>query len=138
MPTSSAMMSLERRAFQMINAKRAANGEPPLVWDAELSRMAQLHSQNMARQSFFGHVGPDGLDMEDRARRRGISGWQILAENVAYNQGFEDPAGFAVERWMRSDKHRGNILNRQFTRSGIGVAQAADGSIFFTQVFISR
>ena len=75
--------------------------------------------------------------MADRARAAGIRGWRVLGENIAYNQGFDDPSGFAVERWMGSSMHRANILNSQFTRSGIGVARAADGSIYFTQVFMS-
>ncbi|HEY0006022.1 MAG TPA: CAP domain-containing protein [Pyrinomonadaceae bacterium] len=137
-PVSAAVMSLERRAFELINETRRARGQQPLVWDEELCRMARVHSQNMAGQNFFDHIGPDGMDMETRARTRGITGWRALAENIAYNQGFDDPAGFAVERWVHSEKHRANLLNRQFTRSAIGVARAADGRIFFTQVFMGR
>ena len=130
--------SLERRAFDLINAQRISNGEQPLVWDAELCRMARLHSENMARQQFFDHTGPDGSTMQERARNSNIRGWTALAENIAYNQGFDDPAAFAVERWMRSHKHRDNILNQSFTRSAVGIARAADGRVFLTQVFIAR
>ncbi len=128
----------EQRAFAMVNEQRAANGEEPLVWDAELCRMARAHSAHMAAQNFFDHVGPDGLDMVARAHAANLYGWQALGENIAYNQGFDDPASFAVERWMHSTKHRTNILNAQFSRSGLGVARAADGRIFFTQVFAAR
>ncbi len=130
--------SIERRAFELINARRSANGEEPLVWDEELCRMARQHSESMARLDFFNHVGRDGRDTVDRARALSIRGWRALAENIAYNQGFDDPAAFAVERWMLSAKHRSNILNTMFTRSGLGIARAADGRIFFTQVFIAR
>jgi uncharacterized protein YkwD len=129
--------SLERRAFDLINAERRQRGESPLQWDAELSQLARQHSLNMARSGALGHTGPDGRDMAERARAMGIRGWRVLGENVAYNQGFDDPSAFAVERWMGSSKHRANILNRQFTRTGIGVARAADGSIYFTQVFVN-
>jgi uncharacterized protein YkwD len=130
--------SLERRAFDLINAQRSANGEPPLVWDAELCRMARVHSENMARMDFFDHTGPDGRDMVERAHGSNVRGWSALAENIAYNQGFDDPAAFAVERWMRSNKHRDNILNANFTRSAVGIARSADGRVFLTQVFIAR
>ena len=135
MPASAT--TLERRAFDLINAQRRAKGQSPLVWDAELCRMARMHSQTMASQGFFNHVGPDGLDTADRARMNGLY-WKVLGENIAYNQGYDDPAGFAVERWMISGKHRANILNPQFNRSAIGVAQSADGRVFLTQVFIAR
>jgi uncharacterized protein YkwD len=129
--------SLERRAFDLVNAERRTRGESPLQWDAELSQLARQHSMNMARSNSLDHRGPDGRDMAERARSMGIRGWRVLGENIAYNQGFDDPSAFAVERWMGSSKHRANILNRQFTRTGIGVARAADGSIYFTQVFVN-
>jgi uncharacterized protein YkwD len=130
--------SLERRAFELINAQRIANGESPLVWDAELCRMARMHSESMARGGFFDHTGPDGRDMVTRAHGRNVRGWSALAENIAYNQNYADPAAFAVERWMRSHKHRDNILNASFTRSGVGIARSSDGKVFLTQVFIAR
>ena len=133
-----AATSMEMRVFELINEQRAANGEPLLVWDAELCRMAREHSEKMVRLDFINHVGPDGLDMVARAHANGISGWRALGENIAYNQGFDDPAAFAVERWMKSTKHRSNILRAQFTHSAIGIARAADGGVFFTQVFITR
>jgi uncharacterized protein YkwD len=144
-PVSSAMSaggfagasSLERRAFDLVNSERRARGESPLVWDAELSSLARQHSLAMARSGHLGHTGPDGRDMAERARSMGIRGWRVLGENVAFNQGFDDPSAFAVQRWMGSSKHRANILNTQFTRTGIGVARAADGSIYFTQVFVN-
>ena len=129
--------SLERRAFDLVNEERRARGEAPLVWDAELSRMARAHSSNMAQLGYLDHRSPDGMDMAQRARAQGIRGWRALGENVAFNQGYGDPSGFAVQRWMGSPKHRSNILSSQFTRTGIGVARGPDGSIFFTQVFMS-
>ena len=130
--------SEEQRVFDLVNEERRARGERPLMWDGELCRLARLHAQDMARHGFVGHTGRDGRDMGDRAAAMGIRGWRALGENVAYNQGFDDPAAFAVERWMLSNKHRENILNAGFTHSGLGVAKGPDGRVYFTQVFISR
>ena len=127
----------ERRVFDLINQARRAQGYAPLVWDAELTRMAREHSAEMAGQNFLSHEGPDGA-MVERAHERGIRGWQVLAENIAYNQGFDDPAGFAVERWLKSVKHRDNIMRASFTHTGLGVARTPDGRIYFTQVFVAR
>lgn len=134
----SELSRIERRAFALINDVRRANGEGPLVWDAELSRMAREHSEQMARRNFLAHTGPDGRDTVERAHADGITGWRALAENIAYNQGYDDPAAFAVERWTQSVKHRENILRAGFTHSAIGVAKTADGRIYFTQVFVTR
>ncbi len=128
----------ERRAFDLINAERRARGRQPLSWDGSLTRVARYHSENMARQGFFNHVDRSGSDIRERAHAHGVGGWKALGENIAYNQGYEDPAGFAVERWMTSSKHRENILNGEFTHAGLGVARTADGRVFFTQVFMKR
>ncbi len=138
MPVAASASSDERRAFDLINAARRARGESPLVWDAELTRMARQHSQNMARQGFISHEGPDGRTVLQRAQAMGLRGWDALAENVAYNQGYDDPAGFAVERWLKSEKHRENVMHATFTHTGLGVARTADGRVYFTQVFVAR
>jgi uncharacterized protein YkwD len=134
---SSNIASLERRAFELINAQRRSRGQQPLAWDAELARLARSHSENMARSDVFNHTEPGGVTMVDRARAQGIRGWSALGENIAYNQGYDDPAAFVAERWMVSAKHRENLLNSRWTRSAIGVAIARDGRVFFTQVFIA-
>lgn len=128
----------ERRAFELVNGERRARGQQPLHWDAELTLLARRHSENMARHNFLSHTDRDGLDTADRAAVGGVCGWRAIAENIAYNQGFDDPVGFAVERWMQSPKHRENILRAGFTHAGIGVARAADGRVYFTQVFVAR
>ncbi|MCA1555591.1 MAG: CAP domain-containing protein [Acidobacteria bacterium] len=128
----------EQRAFDLINAQRQRRGESPLVWDAELTRMAREHSKNMAERNFFDHTDPQGRNMMMRASAGGVTGWSAIAENIAYNSGYDDPAAFAVERWLISTKHRENILRDEFTHSGIGVARAADGRVYFTQVFVTR
>jgi uncharacterized protein YkwD len=130
--------SQERRAFDLINRERASRGEAALMWDGELARMARQHSENMARDNFLSHTDREGRDTPARAVACGVCGWRALAENIAYNQGFDDPVAFAVERWMGSDKHRDNILRAGFTHAGLGIAKAADGSVYFTQVFVTR
>jgi uncharacterized protein YkwD len=131
-----AASSLERRAFDLINVERAKYRLAPLVWDGELCRMARLHSEKMARLNFFDHDGPDG-NLPARAQASGVM-WRSLAENIALNQGYDDPVSLAVDQWMHSPGHRANILRGIFTHSGVGIARAADGRIYITQVFIMR
>ncbi|MCA1593842.1 MAG: CAP domain-containing protein [Acidobacteria bacterium] len=128
----------ERRAFDLLNAQRRARGLDPLVLDGQLTKMARYHSENMAEAGNLNHRDSDGLDTTARASLLGIHGWKALGENIAYNQGYDDPVSFVVERWMRSDKHRDNVLNGQFTHAGLGIARTSDGRVFFTQVFMTR
>lgn len=129
---------IEKRAFDLTNAAREGNGLMPLAWDPELCLMARTHSENMGRLGFFSHETPDGLHMTDRARALGIAHFCMLGENIAYNQGFDDPAEFAVGEWLLSPGHRANILNPEFRQSAIGVFVAADGTVYLTQEFIAR
>jgi uncharacterized protein YkwD len=130
--------SIERRAFEQTNLAREQNGLPRYEWDPDLHRMARLHSENMARLRFFSHVTPDGLRLRDRARAAGIQCFDMIAENIASNQGYDDPGGFAVERWLTSPAHRANVLATGFKAMAVGTFVAADGSVFLTQVFITR
>ena len=128
----------ERRAFDLINAERQRRGLRPLAWDGGLTRLARYHSQNMARGGYLNHVDRDGLDLKGRAQAVGLRGWSMIGENIAYNQGYNDPTGFAVERWMVSQKHRENAMNGEYTHAAVGIARASDGTYYFTQVFMKR
>ena len=129
---------IEKRAFEQTNAMRVKNGLPPLVWDGDVCRMARIHSESMSRQGYFSHVTPEGLRLRARARVVGILQYSVLGENIAYNQGYDDPGAFAVERWMASEKHRANILSPEFKAMAIGSFVAPDGSVYLTQTFITR
>jgi len=134
----SAAGDLERRAFELTNAERQASGLRMLQWDESLARLARLHSQNMAEQSFFSHRSPDGQMVDDRANRLGIRSWIGIGENIAYINGYADPATVAVGKWMQSSLHKKNILNGQWQTSAVGAATARDGKVYLTQVFIMR
>lgn len=129
---------LERRAFDLINQRRKNCGLTPLKWSDDVARIARLHSENMANFNFFSHAGLDGSMVNDRADFLGIRKWQAIGENIAYNQGFENPVEFAVERWMQSPKHRDNLLSSRWKESGIGVAVTVAGTYYFTEVFLLR
>ena len=141
LPAPSALVEpnvIERRAFDQTNLVRVQNGLPPFVWDGDVCRMARTHSESMSREGFFSHVTPAGLRLRERARAAGIFQYSVLGENIAYNQGYEDPGAFAVEKWMQSPKHRANILSPEFRAMAIGSFIAPDGSVYLTQTFIKR
>ena len=129
---------IEKRAFEQTNLIRVKNGLPPFAWDGDICRMARTHSESMSRQNYFSHVTPEGLRLRDRARAAGILEFSFLGENIAYTQGYEDPAAYIVDQWMQSAKHRANILSTEFRAMAIGSYVAPDGSIYLTQTFITR
>ncbi|NNE98821.1 MAG: CAP domain-containing protein, partial [Pyrinomonadaceae bacterium] len=128
--------SLEKKAFKLINEKRAEKGLAGLEWNDKVAQLARQHSENMAQYGFFSHVGLNGRLIDERAIDFGIDDWRSIGENIAYNKGFSNPAEFAVERWMLSKGHRRNLLHTRWKEAGIGMAVTSEGMYFFTQVFV--
>jgi uncharacterized protein YkwD len=124
--------SMETRVFNLINRVRNKNGLTALKINSYISSLARQHSLNMAAgKSPLDHQG-----FEDRTNliKREING-SYVAENIAYNEGYDDPAGEAVNDWVASSGHLENIKG-DYTLTGIGVAAADDGSYYFTQIFV--
>jgi len=136
-PTSSAqstttLASVEQAVHNQVNQYRASRGLPPLSLDARISEQARVHSQNMAIGTVpFSH---DGFTQRVQTIARVIP-YSGAAENVAYNQGYGDPATQAVQGWLRSTGHRTNIEG-QYNLTGIGIAKNSQGEYYFTQIFI--
>ena len=131
-----AAASLERRAFDAINARRVEKGLSALIWSDQIAEVARHHSENMAKNNFFSHQDPDSLLVDDRANQAGVTGWTAIGENIAFVMSLRDPTEIAIENWMHSNAHRENLLSNRWRKSAIGVAITADGKYYFTQVFI--
>jgi len=137
-PVRSSIVNVELRAFGMINRKRIDAGLMPLTWSEKLEKIALGHSTDMAERDYFGHRSPSGKRVSDRAYDARLGDWKAIGENIAVNRGYDDPIARAVEAWMISPLHKNNLLTRSWTESAIGIAVAADGSYYFTQVFLKR
>lgn len=115
-----------------VNQYRQSLNLPPLNLNAQISKQAETHSQNMAQQKVkFSHRG---FDSRLKAIEDQIS-YTSAAENVAYNQGYGNPAERAVEGWIESEGHRQNMIG-DYNLTGIGIAQNEQGEYYFTQIFI--
>jgi uncharacterized protein YkwD len=132
------VFELEKLAFSLINSKRAAAGLTELTWSDEVAKVARVHSKEMAENNYFSHRGIDGSMIGDRADSLGVKKWRAIGENIAFNRGYENPAEFAVECWIKSEGHRLNLLSDRWKETGVGIAIGSDGSYYFTQVFIQR
>lgn len=127
----------ERRAFDGVNAERLKHNLNALTWDDSLALLARRQSEYMANGGTPGHRDGNGLELGGRAAALGITGYDEIAENLAYSEGYDDPVAFAVERWMTETIHKKNALNEHYTLGGIGVAKSPGGASFFSQIFIA-
>jgi uncharacterized protein YkwD len=108
--------SFVQQVVDLTNNFRTKNGLAPLTLNSKLNEAAQTHSQNMAVQDFFSHVGKDGSSAGDRASQAGYD-WRTVAENIAAGQ--RSPAE-VVQAWIDSPGHRENMLNPGIKEIGVG------------------
>lgn len=113
---SVATSSQELAIVRTVNAVRRAHGARPLGVGPALRRAARAHSVDMARRGYFDH-GP----FEQRLRRFGVRS-RVIGENLAYTSASGFSAGVVVRMWLASPPHRAILLDRSFSRIGIGVA----------------
>ncbi len=123
----------EAHAWRLINADRGRFGLDPLPRVPTLDRVARGHSDDMAAHGFFGHVSPSTGSVSDRLRVAELK-TVLHAENIARNESLHD----AEAGLMRSLGHRRNILLRNASEVGVGVATTGEGpqrQWIVTQVF---
>jgi len=128
---------LEHNVLDLINKQRVENNLPPLAWNHQVAEIARLHSRDMGWNNYFNHRGLDGKMVSDRAETSGIE-WHMIGENIAMLGGFSDPIDHVVEGWMQSPGHRKNILDPRWKETGIGIFITANGTYYFTQVFLCK
>lgn len=110
-----------------VNAKRASVGRAALTSNSILKSVAKAHSLDMDTRNFFDHVNPDGHDPGWRIAHAGYScSW--WGENIAYIGATSSASGTAdqiasrfVKMWWNSPGHKANMINSQFTQTGVGV-----------------
>lgn len=127
---------LERELFARTNADRAAEGLAVLTRDVALVALARVRSRDMARRGYFSHdIPPRGERVFALLSRRGYC-YTIAGENLGrLPRDLSDAAGVIERAFLRSPKHRANLLDRRWRALGIGVARAPDGRLYFTVLF---
>lgn len=129
---------------------------PPLSMNAELTKAARRHSNDMGKNNFQGHVGSDGSDTGRRIVESGFAPVEAANESVYSNYVFDlsfAHAGFQVD-WGYGPGgvqpglgHRDNIMNFRntvFREVGMGVytrtgeAASKYGKLAVAQEFGSR
>jgi uncharacterized protein YkwD len=125
----------EQRVFELGNRQRRKHHLRELLWSDEIGDEARRHSLRMAELGFFSHRDPERGELHERLSAAGLL-YRAAAENLHYSRGYQDPAATAVDGWMESRGHRKNLLDSEFTRTGIGVARAKDGTWHATQIFL--
>jgi uncharacterized protein YkwD len=127
---------LEGELHRAVNGFREEQRLIPLARRADLDAVARAHSADMAARRYLSHRSPEGADWVDRLRAAGVDGFAMAGENVGLTSR-PGPNREILEGWKASPVHRENLVARFYNATGIGIARAADGTLYYTQLYLS-
>lgn len=116
--------------LRMVTALRAAENLKPLARHPKLDAIARAHAERMRDAGLAVHDAGDG-NPQYRFEADASLHAKAIGENVA--------RATSIARAHRalhaSPSHRVNLLRADYTHIGIGVATAADGSVYVCETF---
>jgi uncharacterized protein YkwD len=117
----------------LVNQERARNGRSPLRANPELEQAAEGHCTELIEDDYFAHVSPSGETPVERIDATGyIPGPSVgyaIGENLAWGTLSLATPQMIVGAWIASPGHLANILEGQYTETGIGVTPAVPSSL---------
>jgi uncharacterized protein YkwD len=131
-PAEINMETMSQDILSYVNQHRQTLGKAPLTLDDAASQQATIHSSNMASKRVpFSH---DGFTSRVSAISKKIGAVSAAAENLGYGK---LSAKEVVDTWLSSSAHKKNIEGN-YDLTGIGFAKAADGTIYYTEIFLRK
>ncbi|WP_404427530.1 S-layer homology domain-containing protein [Ureibacillus chungkukjangi] len=117
----------------LVNAERKKQGLKPLVYDKRLGQIAVVKANDMIQNGYFDHQSPLYGYPWDMA---GIFDYSFTSfgENIAKNF---TSSNSVVDAWLKSTKHRENILKNTYTNIGVSCIKGKDGKYYWVQLFSS-
>jgi hypothetical protein len=108
---------MSRNIISQTNDKRAENSFGPLTESESLDKAAELKLSDMFAGNYWEHVSPSGVQAWDFMKQAGYT-YKYAGENLA--KGYYD-SGTVVDAWMDSKTHKDNLLNANYTETGVAV-----------------
>ena len=116
-PSKEELEKIARETFDLVNEERKNKGLKILEWDANAAKFAQYKAQQLV-DKFDCHCSDAregfeiAIDDKELMKDIGIISRKNIGENISFNKGHSnDNAPIeAVKGWMRSPKHRKNLL----------------------------
>ncbi|MCC7304583.1 hypothetical protein IT418_04205 [bacterium] len=114
---------------ELANKDRQEKELPPLKYNKKLERAAFLKAENMFKEQYWAHYGPNKESPWQFILESGYT-YAYAGENLA--KGFSDSQS-VHDAWMASPTHRANILDGQFQEVGIATVK---GRLLGSEVFL--
>lgn len=109
--------------FQAINEERKGSHLRPLAPDATLVRLAQQKADDMEKRGYFAHSDPDGRSIMRTYFYSRQNRFTAMGENLAHR--FDSTENLTAA-WMKGPTHRGNIIEKAYTKTGIGISKSGE------------
>lgn len=120
--TGTQKYDLAYEVLSLVNKERTKKGLQPLQMDKDLLNAAMKRAGEITFS--FSHDRPDGTDCFTACKK-------MFGENIAIGP---SSAKDVMKKWMNSDGHKANILNKDFKSIGIGCFYQ-DGNYMWVQCF---
>ena len=107
----------ERAIFELVNKERMKNDIAPLTLNNKLTQAAINKAKNLVENNYFNHNSEEGKTFSSWIKDTGYE-YSFIGENLAKD--FSDSKSI-IKAWFKSPGHKENILNKDFTETGIAV-----------------
>ena len=129
--TDATLRQWEQEMIVRINEERAKVGAPALVQDENLIKWAQYWSQNLITEFRHSTVNEE----RNFATMIGVSEDAIYSQENIGGGMASDPANEFMSSFLNSEGHCRTLLDKDWTRVGVGFAVSENGNIYCTQEF---
>lgn len=133
LPERQVVLTAEEQSFlDAVNAQRKSGGLNPLKANARLMDAARNHAASMAKQQKL----DDDLDGKDTTLRVKDVGYKYKKDGLQFllSEGEKLEPKQVVTDWAKDELRKG-ILFGDFTDSGVGVAKAENGHVYYYQIY---
>ncbi len=109
--------TLKQNILLLTNKERQRAGQGELYENRALDKAAAAKLDNMFKENYWDHVGPNGETAWDFIGDQEYQ-YEVAGENLA--RGFSSSSD-VVRAWMASPTHKQNILNNRFQEIGLAI-----------------
>lgn len=121
----------EQEVLDLINKERSMQGLNELQPYSELQKVAKMKAEDIVNNSYFSHTSPTYGTPFEMLKAEGVT-YKYAGENLAGNE-----TGLrAVDAWMNSPTHKDNILDSNYTYTGICVVDSEIYGKVYVQLFM--
>jgi|GEM_PF-2003985 hypothetical protein len=108
----------QENVVNLVNNSRKEKNIPSLTINPTLNKVATAKAKHMITYHYFSHYSPDGISPWHWFEKEKYD-YKYAGENLAINY---NTAESQQNAWMQSITHRKNILNPNYTETGVATA----------------